>query len=97
MRELIEANDATHELSIRMALDAAGIEAVCEHRRRMRPRFLLVHDEDFARASSIVRALQDTPVDYLPDTPGMLRARVIVGGAFAMLFAYGMWRLLHGP
>jgi hypothetical protein len=97
MRELIEARDATHELSIRLALDAAGIKAVCEHRRWMPPRFLLEHDEDFARASSIVRSLQVTPTGLQAGTPGTVRARIVIGGALAMLFVYAMWRVLHGP
>src|SRR5438045_1345819 len=71
MRELIQAQDASHESSIRLALEAGGIEAFDRPSHfgidgSPYARIFVVHDRDYQRAAGLVAHLQRTPIGPIP-------------------------------
>jgi hypothetical protein len=93
MRELIQANDASHEASIRLALDAAGIEAVVQGPNPFGidgaslARVFVVHDRDYERAAELVARLQYTPVGPIPREWRMRLVRLLALVAIVVIVA----------
>lgn len=89
MRELIQPLDASHEASIRLALEAAGIDAVVQPTSfgfdgAPLARVYVVHDRDFARAAQVVAHLQRT-IDPVPIAWRLRLLQVVAVVAFIVI------------
>jgi len=93
MRELTRVQDLSHEASIRVALGAAGIEAVFDRpfaARAPAQSRSFVHDRDYDRAAALVATLQRTPVIESTDRRFQL-ARLWAVMILVVGFAAALW------
>ena len=97
MRELLVSRDESYALSVKIALDAAGIPSSQVRRNfddapmARGTTLFLVPERDYERARTVVASLQDTLVtDSRPGAP------VVRGIALTVIVAvvgYGFWML----
>jgi hypothetical protein len=96
MRELTEILDLSHEASVRLTLESAGIEAVFQrapHLSRGFPyaRCFVVNDADYARASALVATLQRTSIADEPASRRLVIFRWAAAIILSAWFLFVIW------
>ena len=94
VRELCRPDNASHEASIRIALEAAGIEAVYHRAAGFGDAAqVLVRTDDYERAKQAIGGLQSTSNAREVDIPLFRRVRWIAGAVVALTVLRGMWMI----
>ena len=95
LRELCLPDSGSHEASIRIALEAAGIPAVYQTSTGFADArsVILVPNNEYDRARDAIAGLQDTTSLNEPEAPVFRRIRWIAGTVIAFTVLRGMWMI----